>query len=263
MLCIPLISRDNEVVGILQAINRRKNADFTPHDIPVFQALGAHITAAIQRTRHIDQLHHRLKMKDAAMTQLYHHITESFHVIREMVEEDLTEIEDVQAKEILNRVKSRIQSMSETMGKVRVVDLDSGIDLGFYLSLLSERINEMLASFGLRVRVEREAFDVHVKQERALLCGLTLNELLVNVYQHSIVRGDETRPSINIHLSQDDETIKILVADEGLTLPEELDLNKKQSIGLWLVDDLLKKMDGTIEAANREDARFLISFKVK
>ena len=260
ILCIPLISRENKLIGVLQAINRKKESDFTPHDIPVFQALGSHISVAIERTRHIDGLHYRLKMKDAALTQIHHRIAESFREIQGLVDEELASKKDTVTKEVLQKVRARIEKMSQMYAMLREEELDSRIDLGFYLAQLSERINEMIKPFGLRVEVTGHYPEINIRQERALLCGLILNELLINVYKHSIVRGDETRPCINVAMAENNGEVKILVSDEGLTLPESLDLNKKQSIGLWLIDDLIKKLNGTIAAVNREDARFVIDF---
>lgn len=261
MMCIPLINRSNEVIGVLQAINKRKDAEFSPHEIPVFQALGSHITAAIERTRHIDRLHDSLKKKDAAITHLHQRITKSFHSILDLIKEEKEASVKNNNGESLERIESSIAAMSSEYNDQLEKNLANGIELGFYLEQISDRINEVLRSFGLKINLHPDSVQTEVKQEQALLCGLIVNELLINVYRHALpAEGDELEPSVLIRISHDDQEVKLTVSDSGIILPESLDLNKKQSIGLWLVDDLLNKLNATIQAKNRADSRFVISF---
>src|SRR6056297_95650 len=61
IICVPLIDSKNRAMGVLQAINKRGSQDFTPHDIPVFQALASHVSMAIERTRMEERMKSRIK----------------------------------------------------------------------------------------------------------------------------------------------------------------------------------------------------------
>jgi len=262
MLCIPLINRSNEVIGVLQAINKRKDAEFSPNEIPVFQALGSQITAAVERTRHLDRIHESLKKKDAAITLLHQRITKNVHLILDLINEEKEAAAKEDRRESLDKIESRIKAMSKEHDDMLEKNLANGIELGFYLTQISDRINDVMQTFGLKIELHPDSVQTEVKQAQALLCGLVINELLINVYRHSMpAEGDDSEPSVLIRISREgDEGTKLTVSDSGLILPDSLDLNKKQSIGLWLVDDLLNKLNATIQANNRSDSRFVIYF---
>ncbi len=50
MICVPLINHNNQVIGALQAINKKNNSDFKTSDIHLFQALANHAAIAIETT---------------------------------------------------------------------------------------------------------------------------------------------------------------------------------------------------------------------
>ena len=260
MICVPLINRSNNVIGVLQAINRRNNEEFTPHHIPVFQALASHVTAAIERSRQIDKLHDRLKEKDTIIAEIHHRIKNNLQVLSEQVNSELSDIEDEHAKSVLKDMGSRISSMSRLHDMLCEKDLKNEVDLGRYLKQLVVKIDEVMSSIHLKVKIRVEADHIEISQERALLCGLILNELMLNIYKHAFIR-DDADANIEIQLrSVDESDISLSVSDNGVGLPEDFSLRKSSSVGMWVVEEMLKKLDATIKEESEGGTRFSILF---
>ncbi|MDZ7680690.1 MAG: GAF domain-containing SpoIIE family protein phosphatase [Fodinibius sp.] len=59
IICVPLLNEEEEVIGIIQALNRRDNTDFSEEEIPIFQALANQAAIAIENAR----LHEQQKQK--------------------------------------------------------------------------------------------------------------------------------------------------------------------------------------------------------
>jgi two-component sensor histidine kinase len=260
IICVPLINRENKVIGVMQALNRRNGEDFTSKDIPVFQSLASHITLAIERTRMIDRLHDRLNQKDAIIAEIHHRIKNNLQIISTLVEDELPSIKDKHAETVLQGISLRIQSMSRLHDMLSEKNLKNSVELREYLSQLSQKIQETMSSILYDVKIELNSEDIVVKQEQALLCGLILNELLINIYKHAF-RSEEEEGKIEISLFKRAGKVHLKVSDNGVGLPDDFKLRKKDSIGMWIVDTLLKKLKADIDVETGRGARFEISFE--
>lgn len=259
ILCVPLISKEDRVIGVVQAINRRRQADFTPHDIPVFQSLASHITAAIERARQIDSLHSRLKEKEVMLTEIHHRIKNNLAAISGLIEMELPSIEDDHAKEVLKTTYTRIQSMTKVHDLLCQKGLFRDIELGIYLKQLTEKIESTMGDSPGEIGIHLKAENVHVSANQALLCGLILNELLVNIYKHAFKGMDEGE--IVIDLFQKNSHVELDISDNGVGLPDDFEIRSGKSIGMWIIDVMLKKLDGTIMVKEGDHGtHFKVSF---
>lgn len=261
ILCVPLINRQNEVIGVLQAINRRGGEEFTPHHVPVFQALASHVTIAIERTRQIDLLHDRLKEKDAMLTEVHHRIKNNLQILSGQIENELNDIRDDQAKKVLQNMIMRVNSMSKLHDLLCEKNLQKTVDLGGYLKQLSNKIEETMNAVLMDVSIELRADTIKLPQEKALLCGLILNELIINIYKHAFIEGEKGH--VEIELTADGDLASLMVSDDGVGLPDDFNLVKEYSIGMWIVGELIKKLGATLESDPGTGTRFTLSFSSK
>lgn len=262
VICVPLINRSNEIIGVLQAVNRRKNGEFTPHDIPVFQALASHITVAIDRARKIDQLHNHISHQDSLIVEIHHRIKNNLQIVSALIENELPGIKDDHAKEVMSSMFLRIRSMARLHDLLCQKNLSNEVDLAVYLTQLSEKIEETMNNMNVEASIHFQTRKVTIKSEQALLCGLILNELLLNSYKHAFTNKGE-KGNINISLSSEKDQVLLKVSDDGTGLPDEVDFSKKESIGLWIVDVMLKKLGGEILVYKDAGTRFEIRFSKK
>jgi two-component sensor histidine kinase/putative methionine-R-sulfoxide reductase with GAF domain len=257
LICVPLINRENEVIGVLQALNRRKNEKFTPHDIPVFQALASHVTFAIERAQEIDQLQNQLKEKDAMITEIHHRIKNNLQVLSSLVEREAFEIEDDRTKQVLTDILMRVRSMAKLHEMLSRKEITDQIELGTYIEQLTEKIEQMMDTMQVNASIRLKTNPILLESERALLCGLILNELLLNIYKHAFT-GKAEKGEIVIELTEDSEQIYLNVSDNGIGLPENFDYEDKKSLGLWIVDMMLRKLKGELSIESEAGTRFSI-----
>ncbi len=257
IICVPLINRENEVVGVLQALNRRKNGKFTPHDIPVFQALASQVTFAIERAQEIDQLQNQLREKDAMITEIHHRIKNNLQVLSSLVERESFEIEDNSIKKVLTDILMRVRSMAKLHEMLSRKEITDQIELGTYIEQLTDKIEQMMDTMQVNASIRLKIQPILLESERALLCGLILNELLLNIYKHAFT-GIEEKGEIIIELAEDSELIYLNVSDNGIGLPEDFDYEDKKSLGLWIVDMMLRKLKGELSIESEAGTRFSI-----
>lgn len=262
LICVPLINRENEVVGVIQALNRRNNKEFNAHDIPVFQALAAHVTIAIERTRYIDYLHVRLKEKDIISTEMNHRIKNNLIALKTMLTIEVSKLSDETAIQVFKDMERRVESMYQLHEMLVENNLGKTVELDHYLKQISEKIYESMSSILSDAVIEFKGDSIQVSQEQALRCGLIVNELLINIYKHAFSQEDE-EGKIDITLVQNDDSVKLRVSDNGVGLPEDFKFGKGDSVGMWIVEELLDKMGGEISIERNEGTRFTILFPLK
>ncbi len=86
-----------------------------------------------------------------------------------------------------------------------------------------------------------------------------LNELLVNIYKHGFQGVEQGDVEIDLH--QEEDEIKLTVSDNGVGLPDDFELRSGKTIGLWIIDVMLKKLDGRISYETKDKGSlFQISF---
>ncbi len=260
ILCVPLINANNEAMGVIQVLNKRKNEDFTPHDIPVFQALASHISMALTRAREYEQLLERLNQKEVLLTELHHRVKNNLATISALIQMELDEVKDEHSVYVLKNTYARLQSMSEVHDMLCKKGLFDEVELGMYLSKLTKKISETLSNPQKEVDIDVNSQIIQMSADRAMICGLVLNELMVNIYKHAFEEKERGKISVDLLLKKKN-TIQLKVSDNGVGIPEDFDLENGTSIGTWVINVLLRKLNSTVEINSGDGTSFSITFE--
>ena len=131
---------------------------------------------------------------------------------------------------------------------------------------ISEYINTLVTdlfySFNLsdgQIEIKMDLEDIYLKIETAIPCGILINELVSNSLKYAFPNG--RKGEIFVSLNSKDDGYELIVADDGVGLPEELDYENTESLGLQLVNNLATQIDGTIELDKSHGTKFIIDFK--
>ncbi|WP_445666562.1 histidine kinase dimerization/phosphoacceptor domain -containing protein [Fodinibius sp. AD559] len=259
IICVPLRNSNKKVIGVLQALNRR-NGDFTDQDIPVFEALADHVALAIERSRELQEVQDKLEERDLMLTEVHHRLKNNLSTITALIELELPDVEDKTAKEALQKTMARIKSMTEVHDFLYNNKPGNEIKLKLYVERLSSKIANILSHASRDVKIKVKADDVSLDTDRAMSCGLLLNELLVNCYKHAFDEEIEN-PRIIIELSEiNDEVIEFKVSDNGTGLGEDFSITESGSVGGWLIDVLIRRLEADIDIQRGDGTTFLIRF---
>lgn len=260
IICVPLRDSDKKVIGVLQAVNRREG-DFTDRDIPVFEALADHVGLAIERSRELQEVQKKLEERDLLLTEVHHRLKNNLSTITALIELELPDIEDEGAREALQKTMTRIKSMTEVHDFLYNNKPGNEIKLKLYVERLSKKIAETLSHASRDVKIKVRADDVSLDTDRAMSCGLLLNELLVNCYKHAFDE-DIKDPKIIIEVNElDSEVIEFKVSDNGTGIGEDFSITESGSVGGWLIDVLIRRLEADIDIQRGDGTTFLIRFE--
>lgn len=92
--------------------------------------------------------------------------------------------------------------------------------------------------------------------------GLTINELISNAIKYAF--PDDQEGEIKIHARlQDDETVQVIVSDNGVGMKGQEASDPSKTLGLRLVHDLVEKqLEGTLQTDHQNGTMYTITFTI-
>jgi two-component sensor histidine kinase len=111
-----------------------------------------------------------------------------------------------------------------------------------------------------RIEIAVKGETVSVDLERAVPCGLLLNELVSNTCKHAFPGG--ARGRLTVQLAHEDNQIRLTVRDSGIGLPAGLDLTRSDSLGLTIVRLLADQLGGSMTVRNGAGTSVEVRFPV-
>jgi two-component sensor histidine kinase len=94
--------------------------------------------------------------------------------------------------------------------------------------------------------------------DQAIPIGLILNELISNALKHAYPGGRSGH--IRIEARSHDSRVELAVIDDGVGVPEDLAASKSKSLGLQIVEILVRQFRGTWELKREGGTVFRLSF---
>jgi two-component sensor histidine kinase len=161
-------------------------------------------------------------------------------------------------KESRNRVKSMALIheklyQSKEMARVHSAEYIRSLTSYLFHSYVAQKR-------GILLKLKVDGVSLNIDQ--GVLCGLIINELISNSLQHAfpIDKGDRP-PEVYVSLCLDNnDHVTLVVGDNGIGFPPNLDFHKTESLGLQLVLMLVEQLEGTIELDKQAGTRFEINF---
>ena len=135
------------------------------------------------------------------------------------------------------------------------------IDLAGYVRALSNELIEFhkISPDEIDMIIQTDSV-IYVDINKAIPCGLILNELISNALKHAFPGNGPGELRIIINEMKNKE-IGIIVRDNGLGLPDDVDIHQPRTVGLYLVNGLVsKQLDGQIEVRRDNGTEFRIKF---
>jgi len=182
-----------------------------------------------------------LKEKEVLLAEIHHRVKNNLAVITGLLELQSYNTVNDDARRALKDSQFRINSMALIHEKLYQSENLSQISFDVYINELAQFITKSQTPEGKKIGIEVDADPVYVVITQAIPCGLLLNELITNAMKHAFNGKDEGK--IHIKFSKDNGTLRLLVEDTGVGLPDKFEEMKTKSLGMTLIRTLSKQLD--------------------
>ena len=203
-----------------------------------------------------------LKEKEALLKEIHHRVKNNMQIISSLLSLQSRYIKDKESFGVFKESQNRVKSMAMIHERLYNSKGLSKIDFREYVENL---VYDLFYSYGINqnfIKIEIDTDDISLNVDTAIPCGLILNELVTNSIKYAFP-GEECKHKeckIYIKLHRNSENFLLIVGDNGTGLPEDVDLEHTETLGLRLVRSLVDQIDGTIELHRDGKTEFKIIF---
>lgn len=179
-------------------------------------------------------------------------------VVSGMLQLQSDRMEEGEAKLAIENSKLRIQSMSSIHEKLYQNEDLAHVNIQDFVNDLVDSISASLKGHNQHIKVEQE---IEVKQldlNKAVPCGLLLNELICNSYEHAFPNNKEG--TVRVYFKEYEDYFKLAVGDDGVGIPKHVLQGQRSSLGLTLIHSLTHQIDGKLEIKNGKGTTIEITF---
>ena len=155
-------------------------------------------------------------------------------------------VNDVKFLEMFESSRARIDSMALIHEQLYSSPDFDRIDLLVYIKNLCRNISDSLdkgynnISMGLKI-------DKFVKNiSFAIPFSLILNELISNIFKHAFPNNNNGNIIVNLNKNSKNEMV-LRVSDDGIGLPDNIDINNTQSMGMQLITALAVQLHANVK----------------
>ncbi len=212
-----------------------------------------------ERKRAEEQIRASLREKEVLLKEIHHRVKNNLQVMSSLLYLQSKNIKDIETLEMFQDSQSRVRSMALVHEKLYQSQDLARIDFAEYVRSLA---SYLFRSYGVNanvIRLKISVDDVFLGVDTAIPCGLIINELVSNCLKHAFPGGRVGE--IHIELRVDDEgQFALMISDNGIGFPKELDFRDTGSLGLQLVNTLVGQLESTIELDRSVGTKFKITF---
>src|SRR5213594_4146152 len=210
------------------------------------QRLNEALQAEIVQRRNAEEAVRHSREKEVLLQEIHHRVKNNLQIIISLLRMQSRAVQDPAFSEALRECQNRVASMALIHDKLyRARDL-ARVSFGEYVRDLT---NNILTSYALparSVRVRLDIDDLSLSLDCAVPCGLILNELMSNCLKHAFPVGRSGTVYIGFH-AEGEEELCLVVRDDGVGIPADVDLARTSSLGWRLIRALVEQLGGVVQ----------------
>jgi len=226
--------RENEIVfnGILQDITERKIVE--------------------------EKINSLLVEKELLLKEVHHRIKNNMNTVTGLMFMQLETLKDPQAVKALEDARNRVISMMVLYDKLYLSYDFREISFAEYLSPL---VDEIVSNFPNReiVKIEKNIDDFKLSSKMMSSLGIIINEILTNIMKHAFT--DRANGLITICVTKKEKLVTVSIADDGIGIPDSIDITASGSFGLQLLDIMTQQLSGKLKIERVNGTKFILEFK--
>jgi len=235
--------------------------------IGTLSATGLILSAEVARRRRTEEalvvsesaLKTMVIEKDVLLKEIHHRVKNNLQIISSLISLQAASASDKDMSEFYHVTRRRVRSMALIHEQLyRSTDL-SAIDMGEYAQSLALEMSSAFAPRPDKILLNVSAEPISLSLEKAIPCGLLLQELVSNAYKHAF--PGERCGSVSISLSRTGDGLVCLeVEDDGIGFKPEVELSSARTLGLLIVNTLSQQLGATMTFSANSGTSISLSF---
>ncbi len=200
-----------------------------------------------------------LEEKDVLLREVHHRVKNNMQIISSILRMQSRNIEDPKLKDILQESQNRIHTMALIHENLYNHESLANIKFSSYIKSLSGNIARTYARQPANIKFDYQMDDAYLPIDTAIPCGLIINELISNSFKYAF--NGNPKGTIGIYFKELTENeYQLIVSDDGIGIPDKIDITKTKSLGMKILHKLVQQIDGILQSDFSNGTKFTITF---
>jgi two-component sensor histidine kinase len=234
VFCFPLL-KQRRVLGVLYLENGLAPQVFTVARQNVLAVLATQAAVALENAA--------LEENSALLKEVHHRVKNNLQLISSLLNRQASHILDPAVAELFHESRNRVRAMALVHENLYRAGNFARVPMAAHVRNLCRQIARAYGLNAGRIALTEEVDDMQLDLDRAVSCGLLINELITNAIKHAFPAGGAG--AVHVRLQRQPGNAGLLtVRDDGAgmaSVPEHAG-----SLGLQLIDDLTAQLGGTL-----------------
>ena len=202
-----------------------------------------------------------LREKEVLLQEVHHRVKNNLQIVNSLINMQLRRLTEASTRETLEQCQHRVQAIALIHEQLYQSKSLADVPLADYVGRLARDILKAASVPANHVALELAIADIALPIDKAIPCGLILNELITNALKHAFPGGRQGSIRIQAEVLVDGN-VQLVIADSGVGLPAGFAIKRCQSMGLQLVNTLAEQLDAQLEVYTRGGTFFQLTFPV-
>jgi two-component sensor histidine kinase len=196
------------------------------------------------------------------LKEIHHRVKNNLQVVSSLLDFQSEYIKDQLTLDLFKESQNRVTSMALVHEQLYQSKDLARIDFAEYIRDLTEYLFHSYGANWKAITPKIHVDDVPLSVDTAIPCGLIINELVSNSLKHAFpaAKARSQQGEILVALHSNNAKLTLIVSDNGVGFPKDLDFLNTETLGLRLVNMLNRQLKGTIELDRSGGTAFKITF---
>jgi PAS domain S-box-containing protein len=205
-----------------------------------------------------NQLRASLQEKEVLLKEVHHRVKNNLQIICSLFSLQSREANDPQIAHLFADTQGRIRSMALIHEQLYQSAELARIDFAEYSRQLCQHLiyssGWQSDSLAVRLDVDRVPLELDI----AIPCGMILNELISNAMKHAFPQGETGE--VCVAFRSEDNCRRLTVRDNGIGLAPVAIQQQQRTLGLTLVEALVRQLKGRMSIDSNGGTQVTIEF---
>ncbi len=201
--------------------------------------------------------------KKVLLEEIHHRVKNNMQVIYGLLDLQIGHVDEKRYIDIFKSCQTRILAMALIHDHLYQSETLNHVDFQKYIHLLAEQLLHSSGVSKKRVNLKISVTAVPLGIAQAIPCGLIINELVSNALAHAFPEKRQGDIDVSL-LSVNEDEAELIVSDNGVGLPIEIDFQSPQTFGMQIINTYaVDELKGSIELDRTKGTLCRIRFKLR
>ncbi len=200
-----------------------------------------------------------LQQRETMLREIHHRVKNNMQVMSSLLNLQSRVASNAFTSRMLQDNQNRIQSMALLH---EILYQSEDLALVDFSKYVRRMVDHLFRSYGVDNRHLQLVTDmdaIALELDDALPCGLLISEVISNSLKHGFPDGRPGEVGI-VFRHQSTNALSLVLSDNGVGLPEDLDWKTSRSLGLRLVRALAEQLQAQLNVCSQNGTRVSLAF---